>query len=201
MRKITILLALSLIAALAAGQEAIDTGPLFQYIDLEIENFENTALWTGAETDSREGLKVSLETRPGKPSYMESEVEQTAVLGVKFEFTQVDTYMVHIKPPAPIKLEHEPLNLTYWLYGSNFNHNHSVVISNKEGTELYTTFGGKMNWMGWKKVTSPTYRPGTDQKEIYFNGFYIHLDPLEITGYPYYLYIDGITLLTRRIGE
>lgn len=176
-------------------------GTLVEYSEQNIENFETASGWTALETGNQPDIMVKTELRPGAPYYLETDGPAESVLGVKFTFSDVNTFMVHIKPNAPIALQEEPMTLSYWLHGENSNHQHSIVITDKDGKEIRVIYAGKMNWSGWKEVTNPIILPDAEPGELYFNGFYIHLDPLEISEFPFYLYIDAITVMNRRFME
>lgn len=117
------------------------------------------------------------------------------VLGTTFRVTQRAPYRIRIQPTQPILVgERGVQQLSVWVQAQNHRHELSVVLLDDEFEQLGTVPLGMLNYTGWKRLSAwlPSLPTG-----IYFDGFIIECDALDVgPGWIYY-YFDQLTAVVE----
>ncbi len=181
--------------------------------EISVCKFEDAGFW-GASVPQDQGI-VSVRSLPGsplgkKPIKDEQEIgikeEDKYVLGVRVKFYKRGFNTAYIYSVRPLPIEGITKTISVWVVGRNYNHTLKVVIEDFLGNKKELTVG-KLNFMGWKKLTV-AIPPSIVQSEyhytnkmgIKFLGFKIDFDPMEAYG-TYYIYFDDLRAVTDLFPE
>ena len=180
---------------------------------ISVSKFEDAGFWV-ASMATDQGI-VSVRRLPGAPAGRKPiKDEQTVgikepdkyVLGVRAKFYKRGNNIVTVSPVRPLPIEGITKTLSVWVVGRNYNHTLKMIIEDFLGRKQELTLG-KLNFMGWKKLTVAV-PPSVVQTEYHFTnrmgikflGFKIDFDPMESYG-TYYIYFDDLRAVTDLFAE
>ena len=181
--------------------------------EVSVSKFEDAGLWYGVMA-ADEGI-IQLRRFEGSPldkEPVEGEVEagikepDDNVLGAKVSFYKRSLSTFSIRPVRPLPIEGITKTLSVWVAGRNTNHILQLEISDHFGNIAYINMG-KLNFVGWKKVTV-SVPPTIVQRDYHYNnkmgitiqGFNILCDLDETYG-KYYFYLDDLRAVTDLFAE
>lgn len=180
---------------------------------VNITDFEDAAFWRGAMA-SDQGI-ITMRQLPGQPLGKEAIQEEEDlgiaesddyVLGVRIEFYRRGFNTFSVNPVRPIPIPGIAKTISVWVIGRNFNHTLKVQFLDFFGQPKELTLG-KLNFVGWKRLTVAV-PPSIVQSDFHYfektgirlTGFKIETDPLESYG-AYYVYFDGARAISDLFVE
>jgi len=186
--------------------------------EVSVDKFEHDGFWRSTMS-SDEGYVTSrlFNGAPsGKEPIPEEEglnIQDKFVLGTRVDYLRRGHDSFTIYPTRPIPIEGITKTISVWVAGRNFNHDLVILIQDFFGRK-YEFFVGKLNFIGWKKLTvaiPPQAEDGFsgviqtnyhyhNQMGIKVMGFRIDCDPLEAYG-SYYIYFDDLRAVTDLFAE
>jgi hypothetical protein len=128
------------------------------------------------------------------------------VLGVKATFFRRQSSTISVQPIRPLQVPGIAKTISVWVVGRNFDHRLAVVVADYFGNVNVLDMG-KLNHAGWKQMT--TAIPPTlvqrdphfvDRMGVQILGFMIVPEMMQTYG-TYYVYFDGLTVLTDLFPE
>ena len=180
---------------------------------ISVSKFEDAGFWV-ASMASDQGI-VSVRRLPGAPADRKPIKDEQSVgikeadkyvLGVRVKFYRRGNNTMTVSPVRPLPIEGITKTLSVWVVGRNYNHTLKMIIEDFLGRKQELTVG-KLNFMGWKKMTVAvppsvvqTEYHFTNQMGIKFLGFKIDFDPMEAYG-TYYIYFDDLRAVTDLFAE
>ncbi len=180
---------------------------------ISVSKFEDAGFWV-ASMPSDQGI-VSVRRLPGAPADRKPIKDEQSVgikepdkyvLGVRVKFYRRGNNSMTVSPVRPLPIEGITKTLSVWVVGRNYNHTLKMIIEDFLGRKQELTVG-KLNFMGWKKMTVAvppsvvqTEYHFTNQMGIKFLGFKIDFDPMEAYG-TYYIYFDDLRAVTDLFAE
>jgi len=186
--------------------------------EVSVDKFEHDGFWRSTMS-SDEGYTTSRlfsGSPSGKepiPDEAELNIPDKYVLGTRIDFLRRGYNSFTIYPTRPIPIEGITKTVSLWVAGRNYNHDLTLLIEDFFGRK-YEFYIGKLNFMGWKRMTV-TIPPqaedglsGVVQRNYHYNnhmgikvlGFRIDCDPLEAYG-SYYIYLDDLRATTDLFSE
>ena len=181
--------------------------------EVSVTRFEDGAFYFA--TISMDQGFATLRRFEGSPMEKESiedeeEIGITAhddyVLGAKVEFLRRGPHQLMVGPVKPIQIEGIVKTLSLWVVGRNYNHVLKLVIRDYFG-ELKELTVGRLNFMGWKKMTVAVPTSIVQDEYHYsnraglqFEGIKIEFDMMETYG-QYYVYFDDLRAWTDLFRE
>jgi len=186
--------------------------------EVSVDKFEHDGFWRSTMSND-EGYTTTrlFDGSPaGKEDIPEEEglnIPDRYVLGTRVDFLRRGYNSFTIYPTRPIPIEGITKTVSVWVAGRNYNHELVLLIEDFFG-RYYEFYMGKLNFMGWKKMTV-TIPPQADdglsgvvQRNYHYNnhmglkitGFRIDCDPLEAYG-SYYIYFDDLRAMTDLFSE
>jgi hypothetical protein len=186
--------------------------------EVSVDKFEHDGFWRSTMS-SDEGYATSRlfsGSPSGKepiPDEAELNIPDKYVLGTRIDFLRRGYNSFTIYPTRPIPIEGITKTVSLWVAGRNYNHDLTLLIEDFFGRK-YEFYIGKLNFMGWKRMTV-TIPPqaedglsGVVQRNYHYNnhmgikvlGFRIDCDPLEAYG-SYYIYFDDLRATTDLFSE
>lgn len=213
----TLAAGLVLAQSVAAGEpdpSKIGTDSAQQLLkEVSVTRFEDAAFYFPA-MPSDQGI-VTLRQFPGGPmdkepikdeSTLSITVHDKNVLGAKVDFFRRGPHELVLSPVKPIQIEGLAKTMSLWVVGRNYNHVLKIIISDYFGHKKELTVG-KLNFMGWKKLTV-AIPPAILQDEyhysgrsgIQFHGIKLEFDMMETYG-EYYVYFDDLRAWTDLFAE
>jgi len=190
-----------------------------QLKEISVEKFEHDGFWRSTMS-SDEGYTTSrLFSSPGPlgkqqiPDEEGMNIPDRFVLGTRVDFLRRGHNTFTIYPTRPIPIEGITKTVSLWVAGRNFNHELVLLIQDFFGRD-YEFYMGKLNFMGWRKLTvaiPPQAEDGFSgvvQRNYHYNnqmgikimGFRIICDPMEAYG-SYYIYFDDLRAVTDLFTE
>jgi hypothetical protein len=186
--------------------------------EVSVDKFEHDGFWRSSmSTDEGytttrlfEGGPMAKEPLPDEEGL---NIPDIHVLGTRVDFLRRGYNSFTIYPTRPIPVEGITKTVSVWVAGRNFNHELTLLIQDFFG-RYYEFYMGKLNFMGWKKMTV-TIPPQADdglsgvvQRNYHYNnhmgikimGFRVDCDPLESYG-SYYIYFDDLRAVTDLFSE
>jgi len=183
---------------------------------VSVSRFEDAAFWyAGMPLDQGlvtirslplpEGAQLEKEEIPGEKAAGITESSRN-VLGVKVNYFKRGPSYFTVHPLQPLPVEGIVKTISVWVVGRNYNHVLKIFIEDYFGRGQELTLG-KLNFMGWKKLTV-AIPPAIAQTEYHYTyktgikitGFKVECDPLESYG-TYYIYLDDLRCVTDLFGE
>ncbi len=181
--------------------------------EVSVTRFEDAAYWY-AHMPMDQGI-ITLRRFEGGPFEKEpiEDEEQLSIdapddytIGAKVHFFKRGPHQFVIAPVRPIQIEGITKTLSLWVVGRNYNHVLKIVIRDYLGEKKELTFG-KLNFMGWKRLTVAV-PPTINQSEyhyggkdgIMFEGLKLELDMVETYG-QFYVYFDDLRAWTDLFAE
>lgn len=222
---VALIVSMSFVSAQVSGPDPTQTGVSSaqqKLKEVSVTKFENAGFWYGVFP--RDDGMLFLRAFPGSPLDKEAipdEVEagivkvdedgvitegDNFVLGAKVYFFRRGIINFAIKPVRPLPIEGITKTLSVWVCGRNTNHRLEVVIRDHFGNDALIDMG-KLNFMGWKKLTI-AIPPNIVQRDYHYNNkmgvsisaFNIKCDLDETYG-NYYLYLDDMRAVTDLFAE
>ncbi|HOP63055.1 MAG TPA: flagellar filament outer layer protein FlaA [Spirochaetota bacterium] len=169
------------------------------YAEVALEDFENTQ-YTQAnlkftKTNEQEG---SIQVRD---QYAAEFNNSKKYLGIKVYGRQGDTYK--IIPAKPLEIDKYCKSISIWVYGKNFSGQLVMILQDASGRNHTISFG-KLNFLGWKKLTVNLSRRVKQQdsyleQEKKLTILHLQYRPGNKSLHPewQYFYIDDITATVR----
>ncbi len=181
--------------------------------EISVSKLEDASFWTSSMPLDY-GF-VTLRRMPGAPKEdkpipdeqkLGIQEQNTYVLGVKVQFSHRAASYFTITPANPLPVEGITKTISVWVVGRNFNHVLKIMLLDYFGRHMELTLG-KLNFMGWKKLTVAV-PPDLVQSEYHYTnksglriiGFRLEGDLMETYG-TYYLYLDDLRAVTDLFGE
>jgi hypothetical protein len=221
-RTLTVLLALLMCAPLFA-QNITAGEPTPQEIgkdqsqqllkEVSVDKMEDAAYWYAAMPLDM-GVS-SVKRLAGGPSGKQPVADEAAlgikeddkyVLGAKTSFFRRGASYFSVHPLNPIAIEGIVKTVSIWVVGRNYNHTLKLLFNDYRGQAQELTMG-KLNFIGWKKLTV-AIPPTIMQTEYHYTyasgiritGMRVDCDPLDSFG-TYYVYFDDMRAITDLFGE
>ena len=190
-----------------------------QLKEVSIDKFEHDGFWRSTMSSDEGYTTTRLFSSPGAngkepvPDEEDMDIPDKYVLGTRVDFLRRGYNSFTIYPTRPLPIEGITKTVSLWVAGRNFNHDLVLLIQDFFGRN-YELFMGKLNFMGWKKLTV-TIPPqaedgfsGVVQRNYHYNnqmgikimGFRIDCDPVETFG-SYYIYLDDLRAFTDLFTE
>lgn len=181
--------------------------------EVSVSKMEDAGLWYGVMATDEGILQLRrFEGSPLDKEPIEGEVEagieepDENVLGGKVSFYRRGASSFSIRPVRPLPIEGITKTISVWVAGRNTNHVLQLEISDHFGNTAYIHMG-KLNFVGWKKVTV-SVPPSIVQRDYHYNnkmgitiqGFNIICDLDETYG-NYYIYLDDLRATTDLFAE
>jgi len=186
--------------------------------EISVDKFEHDGFWRSTMS-SDEGYATTrlFNGSPlGKEPIPDEEglnIPDKSVLGTRIDFLRRGHDSFTIYPTRPIPIEGITKTVSVWVAGRNFNHDLVLLIQDFFGRR-YEFYVGKLNFIGWKKLTvaiPPQAEDGFsgvvqtnyhyhNQMGIKIMGFRIDCDPMEAYG-SYYIYFDDLRAVTDLFAE
>jgi hypothetical protein len=181
--------------------------------EISISKMEDAGLWYGL-MPADEGIMQlrRFEASPLDKEPIEGEEESGIdeaddfVVGAKVSFYRRSMSTFSIRPIRPLPVEGIAKTISVWVAGRNTNHVLQLEISDHFGNTAYINMG-KLNFVGWKKITV-SVPPSIVQRDYhYYNkmgitveGFNILCDLDETYG-NYYIYLDDLRAVSDLFAE
>jgi len=186
--------------------------------EVSVDRFEHDGFWRSTMS-SDEGYVTSRLFAGGPagkqpiPEEAGMEIADRYVFGTRVDYLRRGHNSFTIYPTRPIPIEGITKTVSVWVAGRNYNHDLTLLIQDFFGRN-YEFYMGKLNFMGWKRMTV-TIPPQADdglsgvvQRNYHYNnhmglkimGFRINCDPLEAYG-TYYVYFDDLRAVTDLFSE
>jgi hypothetical protein len=186
--------------------------------EVSVDKFEHDGFWR-SRMSSDEGYTTSRlfnGSPAGKVPIPDEEglnIPDQYVLGTRVDFLRRGHNSFTIFPTRPIPIEGITKTVSVWAIGRNYNHTLVLLIQDFFGRN-YEFHMGKLNFMGWKRMTV-TIPPqaedglsGVVQRNYHYGnhmgikimGFRIDCDPMEAYG-SYYIYLDDLRATTDLFSE
>jgi hypothetical protein len=186
--------------------------------EVSVDKFEHDGFWRSTMS-SDEGYTTT-RLFYGSPAAKEAIPEEEGmniadryVLGTRVDFLRRGHNSFTIYPTRPIAIEGITKTVSIWVAGRNFNHELNLLIQDFFG-RYYEFYIGKLNFIGWKKMTvaippqSEDGFSGVVQRNYHYNskmgikiiGFRVDCDPMEAYG-SYYFYVDDLRAVTDLFAE
>lgn len=231
---ILLVLTVSLVMAQDVGPDAASTGITTAQQALKevsVNKFEHAGFWYGS-FPADQGLMVlrGFDGSPLDKEVIQDEVDagivtvetiqdddypdgqrtiingDTRVLGAKAYFFQRGVITFGILPQRPIPIEGITKTVSVWVAGRNTNHRLELIVTDQFGNECYIDMG-KLNFMGWKKLTV-TIPPTVRQRDYH----YINKQGISILGFNvncaldetygnFFIYLDDLRAVTDLFSE
>jgi hypothetical protein len=181
--------------------------------EVSVTKFEDAGMWYGIMA-ADEGL-IQLRRFEGSPldkEPIEAEVASGIqepddnVLGAKVSFYRRSMSSFSIRPVRPLPIEGITKTISVWVAGRNTNHVLQLEIADHFGNTALINMG-KLNFVGWKKITV-SVPPTITQRDYHYNnrmgitvqGFNILCDLDETYG-TYYIYLDDLRATSDLFAE
>lgn len=186
--------------------------------EVSVDRFEHDGFWRSTMS-SDEGY-VTSRLFAGGPAGKQAIPEEAGidivdryVFGTRVDYLRRGHNSFTIYPTRPIPIEGITKTVSVWVAGRNYNHDLTLLIQDFFGRN-YEFYMGKLNFMGWKRMTV-TIPPQADdglsgvvQRNYHYNnhmglkimGFRINCDPMEAYG-SYYVYFDDLRAVTDLFSE
>lgn len=186
-------------------------------VSVTVNDFEDPSYWT-ASMAIDQGF-ISVRRREGAPeAKFETDKERldeqekvgigagNFVLGTKVEFFRRAITAFYVYPVKPLPVPGITKTISVWVIGRNFNHILKVVLEDYYGERHELTIG-KLNFIGWKKMTVAV-PPTLIQSDFHYTasmglkvvGFKVECELLETFG-KFYIYFDDLCAVTDLFQE
>jgi hypothetical protein len=186
--------------------------------EVSVDKFEHDGFWRSTMSSDEgytttrlfSGSPLAKEALPDEEG---KNIPDKYVLGTRVDFLRRGHNSFTIYPTRPIPIEGITKTVSLWVAGRNFNHELVLLLQDFFGRN-YEFYVGKLNFIGWKKLTvaiPPQAEDGFSgvvQRNYHYNnqmglkimGFRIDCDPMEAYG-SYYLYFDDLRAVTDLFAE
>jgi hypothetical protein len=187
--------------------------------EVSVDKFEHDGFWRTSMSSDEGYVSSRLFSSNGskdKEPITEEEgmdIPDQYVLGARVDYLHRGWSSVKFYPTRPIPIEGITKTVSVWVAGRNFNHELTMMIQDFFGRN-YELYVGKLNFMGWKKLTvaippqSDDGYSGVVQRNYHYNnqmgikitGFRINCNLADTTG-SYYVYFDDLRAVTDLFAE
>ena len=186
--------------------------------EVSVDKFEHEGLWRSrmSPDEGYTTTRLFVGSPAGKQDIPEEEgmeIRDIHVLGTRVDFLRRGYSSFTIYPTRPVPIEGITKTVSVWIAGRNFNHEIYLLIQDFFGRN-YEFFMGRLNFIGWQKVTvaiPPAPDDGVSgvvQRNYHYQnnfgikimGFRIDCDPMEAMG-SYYIYFDDLRAETDLFSE
>jgi hypothetical protein len=186
--------------------------------EVSVDKFEHDGFWRSTMS-SDDGYTTTRLFSGGPaakepiPDEADLNIPDQYVLGTRVDFLRRGYSSFTIYPSRPVPIEGITKTVSVWVAGRNYNHEMVLLVQDFFG-RYYEFYMGKLNFMGWKKMTV-TIPPQADdglsgvvQRNYHYSnhmglkimGFRIDCDPMEAYG-SYYFYLDDLRAVTDLFSE
>ena len=183
--------------------------------EIAIRSFEDEGFWSGYF--SRDNGLIQTRTRfsagpQAKPEIPKVEGvdpsanEDSRILGVRIDFKRRAIAKAYIRSMRPVPIEGTVKTVSVWVAGRNTTHVLKLIVRDRFGnrSELYM---GKLNFLGWKKLTA-TIPPYLKQRDFHYSnmgtGLLIEAFEIDISLEDafgtFYIYFDDLRATTDLFG-
>jgi len=186
--------------------------------EVSVDKFEHDGFWRSSMSSDEGYTTTRLFTgspaaKEPIPDEADMNISDQYVLGTRVDYLRRGYNSFTIYPTRPIPIEGITKTVSVWVAGRNYNHELTLLVQDFFGRN-YEFYMGKLNFMGWKKMTV-TIPPQADdglsgvvQRNYHYNnhmglkitGFRINCDPMEAYG-SYYIYFDDLRAVTDLFSE
>jgi len=181
--------------------------------EVSVSKFEDAGLWYGIMAADEGVIQIRrFEGSPLDKEPLEAEVEagiqepDDNVVGSKVSFYRRGASSFALRPVRPLPIEGITKTISVWVAGRNTNHVLQLEISDHFGNTAFINMG-KLNFVGWKKITV-SVPPTIVQRDYHYNnkmgitiqGFNVLCDLDETYG-SYYIYFDDLRAVTDLFAE
>ena len=181
--------------------------------EVSVSKMEDAGLWYGVMAADEGILQIRrFEGSPIDKEPLEGEVEagidepDENVLGAKATFYRRGAATISLRPVRPLPIEGITKTISVWVAGRNTNHVLQLEIADHFGNTAFIHMG-KLNFVGWKKITV-SVPPTIIQRDYHYNnkmgitirGFNILCDLDETYG-SYYIYMDDLRAVSDLFAE
>ncbi|MDA3958571.1 flagellar filament outer layer protein FlaA [Oceanispirochaeta sp.] len=181
--------------------------------EISISKMEDAGFWYGTMPGDEGVMQLRrFDASPIDKEPIEGETESgidepdVYVVGAKVSFYRRSMSTFSIRPIRPLPVEGIAKPISIWVAGRNTNHVLQLEISDHFGNRAYINMG-KLNFVGWKKVTVAV-PPSIVQRDYHYlnnmgitiEGFNILCDLDETYG-NYYIYLDDLRAVSDLFAE
>jgi len=186
--------------------------------EVSVDKFEHDGFWksTMSNDNGYTTTRLFLGNPANKLAIPDEEgldIRDIHVLGTRVDYLRRGYHDFTIYPSRPIPIEGITKTVSVWVAGRNFNHELYLLIQDFYG-RYYEFFMGKLNFIGWQKITvaiPPAPDDGLSgvvQRSYHYQGnfgikimgFRVNVDPMEARG-SYYIYFDDLRAETDLFSE
>ena len=189
-----------------------------QLREISVDKFEHDGFWRSTMSTDEGYVRSRLFSgspadKQPIPGEEDLNIPDSYVLGTRVDFLRRGHSSFTIYPTRPVQIEGITKTVSMWIAGRNFNHEITLLIQDYFGRN-YELYMGKLNFMGWKKLTVAIPPQGQDgvsgvvQRNYHYNnqmgikimGFRVDCAPMEAYG-SYYVYFDDLRAITDLFAE
>ena len=178
-----------------------------------IDNFEDMSFWRGFMPEDQGYIRI-MRTTARPDMKIANQAEQTIglveediyALGARISYLRRGYNRFAIEAVRPIPVPGITKTISVWVAGRNYEHVLKFHFLDYFGAKQTLTVG-KLNFVGWKKMTVavPPSIPQSDfhffeRNGIRFTGISVETDPLDAYG-TYYVYFDGLEAVSDLFVE
>ena len=125
--------------------------------EISVEKFEHDGFWrsTMSNDDGYTTTRLFVGAPANKQPIPDEEgldIPDIYVLGTRVDFLRRSYSSFTMYPSRPIPIEGITKTVSVWVAGRNFNHSLVLLIQDFYGRN-YEFFMGKLNFLGWQKLT------------------------------------------------
>ena len=185
--------------------------------EIALGSFEDEGFWSGYFSrdngliQARSRISTGPQSKPGLPQVEgqgndKSAKQDNRILGVRIDFRRRAIGEAYILPMRPVPVEGTVKTISLWVAGRNTDHTLKIIVRDRFGNraELYM---GKLNFLGWKKLTA-TIPPYLKQRDYHYSNmgtglliesFKIETSLKDSFG-AFYVYFDDLRATTDLFG-
>jgi hypothetical protein len=187
--------------------------------EVSVDKFEHDGFWRTTMSSDEGYVTSRLFTSNGSkdkepiPEEEGMSIPDQFVLGARVDYLRRGWSSVTFYPTRPIPIEGITKTVSVWVAGRNFDHELVLQIQDFFGRN-YELYVGKLNFMGWKRMTvaippqSDDGYSGVVQRNYHYNnqmgikitGFKINFNLADTAG-NYYVYFDDLRAVTDLFAE
>ncbi len=190
--------------------------------EIALRSFEDEGFWNGYFSrdngliQARSRISAGPQSKPELPQIEGQGVEgqgndkstkqDNHILGVRIDFRRRAIGEAYILPMRPVPVEGTVKTISLWVAGRNTDHTLKIVVRDRFGNRE-ELFMGKLNFLGWKKLTA-TIPPYLKQRDYHYSNmgtglliesFKIETSLKDSFG-AFYVYFDDLRATTDLFG-
>jgi hypothetical protein len=181
--------------------------------EISVSKMEDAGLWFSTMASDEGVMRIRrFEGSPLDKQPVEGEEESGIdepddyVLGAKVSFFRRSASSFSVRPVRPLPIEGVTKTVSVWVAGRSMNHVLQLEVSDYFGNTIFIDMG-KLNFVGWKKLTV-AIPPSIVQRDYHYTnrmgikieGFNVLCNLDEAYG-DYYLYLDDLRAVTDLFAE